>query len=63
MMKMKPRLMYKKRMDESMLPDYVSTVKALKEEYKGHIHISTGLECEFFPAHMSWLKDTRLGDR
>lgn len=47
------------RMDESMLPDYVNTVKALKEEYKGHIHISTGLECEFFPAHMSWLKDTR----
>lgn len=47
------------RMDESMLPDYVSTVKDLREEYKGRIRITCGLECEYFPDRMSWLKDTK----
>lgn len=47
------------RMDESELPDYVHTVRALQKEYEGRILIKCGLECEYFPRDLSWIKEQK----
>lgn len=44
------------RMEESQLDDYISMLKQLREKYKKQISIKIGLECEYFPAYMPWLK-------
>lgn len=46
------------RMEEERLKDYVETLRRLKEKYKNQISIKIGLECEYFPEYMDWLKDT-----
>jgi len=46
------------RMEEDKLQNYVETLRALKEKYKGQISIKIGLECEYFPEYMEWLKET-----
>lgn len=47
------------RMRENQLPGYISTVRNLAQEYKDKIEILCGLECEYFPKDMNWLKETK----
>lgn len=44
------------RMEERKLEGYVHTLLKLKEKYKDQISIKIGLECEYFPKYMNWLK-------
>jgi histidinol-phosphatase (PHP family) len=46
------------RMTMQELPDYISAVRNLKERYGKKLDISCGLECEYYPEHMTWLKET-----
>ena len=43
------------RMRAEQLPDYIATVLALREEYRGRIDIRLGLEVEYYPATFSKL--------
>ena len=45
------------RMEEKQLAGYVETLSKLKEKYKEKISIKIGLECEYFPDYMEWLKE------
>lgn len=45
------------RMLPDELPEYVESLKALREKYKDRIQIKIGLECEYFPEYMHWLKE------
>ncbi len=45
------------RMHENELKEYCDSVKNLREKYKDKISIKLGLECEYFPQYLSWLKD------
>lgn len=49
----------RERMTVSQLEEYFSSVQALKEEYADRIEIRMGLECEYFPEFMGWLRDVR----
>jgi histidinol-phosphatase (PHP family) len=44
------------RMKLSSLPEYVNSLRLLREEYKDKISIKIGLECEYFAGRMDWLK-------
>ena len=44
------------RMEEKELANYVETLRLLKEKYKDQIDVKIGLECEYFPKYMDWLK-------
>lgn len=44
------------RMEEDKLAGYVQTLLNLREKYKDQISIKIGLECEYFPKYMNWLK-------
>lgn len=46
------------RMEERELAEYVQTLTALKKKYQNQISIKIGLECEYFPRYMDWLKET-----
>ncbi len=46
------------RMEMNELPDYVETVQSVKDQYKNNIKIYCGLECEYYPENLSWLKET-----
>ena len=48
------------RMSEEELPGYIRTVRSLADEYKGRLHISLGLECEYFPDRLDWLREKKL---
>ena len=45
------------RMLPDQLPGYVESLRALREKYQGQIDIRIGLECEYFPEYMHWLKE------
>ena len=47
------------RMSVSQLDGYLSSIRALKEEYADRIGILAGLECEYFPQYMDWLREQR----
>ncbi|MBR2927776.1 MAG: histidinol-phosphatase [Oscillospiraceae bacterium] len=47
------------RMTTDMLKEYCASVRALQEKYKGRIRIYLGLECEYFPAYMDWLREQK----
>ena len=51
------------RMRPDELEGYVSTLKALREKYADKIHLHIGLEAEYFPAYLPWLREEsdRLG--
>ena len=51
-----PKNIASSRMKLSQLEDYVETVNRLKEKYKDQISIKLGLEVEYFPQHMEWVK-------
>lgn len=44
------------RMTIDQFPDYLHSIRALREKYKDKIRIKIGLECEYFPSMMSWLR-------
>ena len=46
------------RMEEDKLEGYINTLLKLREKYKNQISIKIGLECEYFPKYMDWLKQT-----
>lgn len=41
------------------LKDYVNVLRGLRDEYAGRMAIKIGLECEYFPQHEQWLRDTK----
>lgn len=45
------------RMTAWELPRYCEEIKALGEKYKDKISVKLGLECEYFPKYMPWLKE------
>ncbi|MBQ7823528.1 MAG: histidinol-phosphatase [Bacteroidaceae bacterium] len=45
------------RMTVEELPDYVNSLKELKDRYKDRISIKIGLECEYFENYITWLKE------
>lgn len=45
------------RMPLSKFDDYYQSITTLKEKYKEQIEIKIGLECEYFPQYMNWLKN------
>ncbi len=45
------------RMHERELEAYCNSVKELREKYKDKISIKLGLECEYFPKYMPWLRE------
>lgn len=47
------------RMKPDMLPDYVNTLRQLREKWQGQITLRIGLECEYFPAYMNWLREIK----
>ena len=51
------------RMLPSQLDDYVLTLRGLREKYADKLHIRIGLEAEYFPAYLGWLREEmeRLG--
>lgn len=44
------------RMLPSELSDYVESIRSLREKYRNEINIKIGLECEYFPEYMNWLR-------
>ena len=51
------------RMLPAQLDDYVLTLRSLREKYADRLHLHIGLEAEYFPAYLGWLKEEteRLG--
>lgn len=45
------------RMSADELSSYCESIKGLKEKYKEKISIRLGLECEYFPKYIPWLKE------
>ena len=45
------------RMLPEELPGYVESLRSLREKYQDQISIKIGLECEYFPAYIHWLKE------
>lgn len=44
------------RMKFVKLPSYINSLRRLREKYKEQISIKIGLECEYFPEYIPWLK-------
>lgn len=44
------------RMKLSQFDDYYASIASLKEKYKDQISIKIGLEVEYYPEYMNWLK-------
>ncbi len=47
------------RMKEDQIPDYVSTIRQVADRYADQIQVLCGLECEYFPKRMGWLRDLK----
>ncbi len=45
------------RMPLSKFDEYYESISDLKEKYKDQIKLFIGLECEYFPKYMEWLKE------
>ncbi len=45
------------RMVPDELEEYCNSIKSLKEKYRDKISIKLGLECEYFPKYLPWLKE------
>lgn len=44
------------RMTPGEFPAYIESLRLLREKYKSRISIKIGLECEYFPDYLPWLK-------
>ncbi len=42
-------------MDLELFPDYLASIKALRERYRGQIDIYLGVEAEYYPEYHNWL--------
>ncbi len=47
------------RMGVNELPGYAASISGLREKYRGEINVFLGLECEYFPRYMGWLKEAK----
>ena len=47
------------RMTVDRLPEYVNSVKRLRDKYQDQIRVLAGFECEYFPEYMGWLADMK----
>ena len=47
------------RMTASQLPEYVDTIRRLQDRYADKIRLRLGLEIEYAPDYMDWLRDTK----
>jgi len=47
------------RMDMSLLSDYLDSVDRLKEEYKDELTLYLGLEAEYYPDRLAWLRQLK----
>lgn len=45
------------RMKETELDQYIESIQHLQVKYQDQIHIKIGLECEYFPKMMPWLRN------
>ena len=45
------------RMLPEELPEYIDSLQYLREKYRDQIDIKIGLECEYFPEYIPWLKE------
>lgn len=45
------------RMHKDEFKGYCDSINHLKEKYKDKISVKLGLECEYFPKYMPWLKE------
>jgi len=45
------------RMSVAELGDYVASVVEARAKYKDQIHVLVGLECEYHPLYVDWLKE------
>ena len=45
------------RMLPEQLPGYVESIRYLRDKYQDRIEIKAGLECEYFPEYLPWLKE------
>ena len=46
-------------MDLELFPEYLASIKALRERYRGQIDIYLGVEAEYYPQYHNWLKEQR----
>ena len=46
------------RMDVEQLDEYLESIARLKKKYASQITLYAGLECEYYPDYMDWLKKT-----
>lgn len=51
------------RMHVRDLDGYVRSIRSLAQKYAGKIRVLVGLECEYFPAYLSWLRETAHTER
>ena len=47
------------RMTVDRLPEYLGSVRALRDKYAGKIRVLAGFECEYFPEYMGWLQEMK----
>ena len=45
------------RMPMDALEDYIASVQALRAQYRGRLTMYLGLECEYFPDYLDWLRE------
>ncbi|MGN0335753.1 MAG: histidinol-phosphatase [Lachnospiraceae bacterium] len=45
------------RMELSKFDQYYQSISELREKYRDQIRIRIGLECEYFPRYMDWLRE------
>ena len=45
------------RMDVSELDGYIGSLSGLKREFSDSLELKIGLECEYFPEYIPWLRD------
>lgn len=45
------------RMTVEEMPEYLASLRALREKYREQIRIYIGFECEYFPAYLAYLRD------
>lgn len=53
----KSRFISGMRMSKEQLPGYVRSIRSLQEKYRDQISIRLGLECEYYPQYIPWLKE------
>lgn len=51
------------RMHIDRMGEYLASIRSLKEKYAGKIGILLGFECEYFPAYIDWLAETKEKER